>query len=554
MTYRLPKDVRTLVYSDLTGFELNDFDVERLLPTFYDIVITHGRERSASKLDLENYQQYVERLSTHDQLVGFDTSDGRRALDVLVHAGIARVATKSLKRNTAVLDYIQPIHLLCYRSGLPRTRSRQRKVHSILCELLHVRLESAGQPSARNALQEILVRAVGNGASVQDAAHEYDIAYDGSSDIDLTALLAFYYVEPFTPGALRRPQPPPSPLPLPTAADVMADDLISYLVGYADLPATAIARNLMALINFELFAYTLRMMGAVERVVGDPDEPEFGDEHVAASTELYVDFTRRRQGPSDDLARRCVNRDLERCRRYFEAQVLLRETERAVRYLPELRQLIEGLDPSERFPAIARLIGCPEVDVAAGMALAQLEQAVAEDETSNVDEFVEAVSSTPGSPVQRLAKIIANQPRSRGVENTVKWLWSTGGLKQSFGLIRGNLRGPRNWRYAMSDDLLSSLVQVALLEYEPGHADRPRRRSRLSLESLLRVMETRYGLLIARPPSELDSAEARRAADENLVAFKSRLRQLGYFEALSDDFNAQYVTNPHQAASARSAE
>jgi hypothetical protein len=57
-------------------------------------------------------------------------------------------------------------------------------------------------------------------------------------------------------------------------------------------------------------------------------------------------------------------------------------------------------------------------------------------------------------------------------------------------------------------------------------------------------LERRWGILINRPPPLLDNATNREAAAANLEAFKRRLRQMGYFEALSDDFTAQYVIDP----------
>ena len=64
------------------------------------------------------------------------------------------------------------------------------------------------------------------------------------------------------------------------------------------------------------------------------------------------------------------------------------------------------------------------------------------------------------------------------------------------------------------------------------------------MADLLRWLEQRFGVLVERPPKRLDNTSARAAAKGNLEAFRSRLRQMGFYEALSDDFNAQYVTNP----------
>jgi 16S rRNA G1207 methylase RsmC len=61
-------------------------------------------------------------------------------------------------------------------------------------------------------------------------------------------------------------------------------------------------------------------------------------------------------------------------------------------------------------------------------------------------------------------------------------------------------------------------------------------------------MEKRYGVLIDKPPANETSAEAVEAARRNLEAIKVRLRQIGVFENLSDDFDAQYIQRPMHAS------
>jgi hypothetical protein len=61
---------------------------------------------------------------------------------------------------------------------------------------------------------------------------------------------------------------------------------------------------------------------------------------------------------------------------------------------------------------------------------------------------------------------------------------------------------------------------------------------------LLERLERRFGVLIAKVPEGLDSPEAKQAASENFVAFIVKLKTLGYFRGLSDDFSAQFAERP----------
>jgi 5,10-methylenetetrahydrofolate reductase len=68
--------------------------------------------------------------------------------------------------------------------------------------------------------------------------------------------------------------------------------------------------------------------------------------------------------------------------------------------------------------------------------------------------------------------------------------------------------------------------------------------SSLDLVDLLQRMKERFGVLVNEVPSEDNTIEAGLAANLNLQEFKKRLRQLGRFESLSDEFEAQYVRSP----------
>jgi hypothetical protein len=129
------------------------------------------------------------------------------------------------------------------------------------------------------------------------------------------------------------------------------------------------------------------------------------------------------------------------------------------------------------------------------------------------------------------------------------WFYSVSGFNRSYGIMSGNTRGARRVaRYTLSNELLSALVHVALADQGWDEGERRIPAVRLPLQEFLRRIESRYGLLIDKPPASETSAEAVEAARHNLEAFKVRLRQIGVFENLSDDFDAQYLQRPMQVS------
>ena len=171
-----------------------------------------------------------------------------------------------------------------------------------------------------------------------------------------------------------------------------------------------------------------------------------------------------------------------------------------------------------------------------------------EDEDSDVAEFFDALyEDSSRTSLAKVIDLLADYHRVNSMGAFMKWFWSVGGLRKKYGLVTGNLTGRRLGRYAMSDDLLGALVQLAFVQDTNENLESVKLRPRLALGEFLEWLELRFGLIVARPPDFLDGASNRAAAKTNLEALKRRLRQMGFFEDLSDDFTAQYLRNPFAA-------
>jgi len=173
-----------------------------------------------------------------------------------------------------------------------------------------------------------------------------------------------------------------------------------------------------------------------------------------------------------------------------------------------------------------------------------LDAVLSDKERKETEEFfVELAQQPERSSLAKAVGVLADAQRKGAVEAFVRWYWNVGGLRKPYGLLSGNLRGRKNWRYAMSDDLLASLVQLAFVD-QTSDIQHVALRSRVSLGEFLHFLEDRFSIIVDRPPAFMDSVTARAAAKLNLEALKRRLRQMGFYEALSDDFTAQHLRNP----------
>jgi hypothetical protein len=103
--------------------------------------------------------------------------------------------------------------------------------------------------------------------------------------------------------------------------------------------------------------------------------------------------------------------------------------------------------------------------------------------------------------------------------------------------------------FSMGSRLLEVLLQLAVLTPQgSGYTTRE-----LSVDALLDWLRQRYGLYIDRLPSDDGFTEEsildRQALRANIEAFKNRLREIGFFEDLSDAYLTQTVRSRYQIGS-----
>ncbi|ABW14773.1 conserved hypothetical protein [Parafrankia sp. EAN1pec] len=545
MTLRMPKELRSYQFDKLTGVELNDFDVDRFLPVLFEMVETKGRRLSRSNADPKDPGRYVEALAAHPNLRGFADEHGRAVLEQWVNSSVVRLGHSGRGRGDVQLAAVQPIHIGAYRAGLPVEGARHRKVHLVVYRLLKEALLRRGAPDPEQTLQRLFREAFGRGVAIDSL---FVPAFDGKTDdLDANVLLSLYYLEGFQPGKVlaSRPDLDWSPV-MPGVMISLGDLLLDFLTVYRNrLPTIALARHLAALLNIGLFTTTLRLFSVVgELCRGGADGPpptDLSRDLHPARTEIYVDFTRQTGGDSDRLAGECVDRDLERLPAYFEDMILLKTLDRYASSEQRLRPYVEGRRGPDWLAALVGIRGLEYVEWRAGLDIERIIETTRAEMRMPEDEARTELSALApgGSQLDVLLAAIRQSQGAKAVTSAGSWFWNTGGLRKQAGLLRGNLRGRRAWRYAMTDELLTTMLLTTLMDPVTG-APTPRMR----LADLLDTLEHRWGLLIHHPPAARDDASARAVASQNLTAFTGRLHQMGFFADLADDFNAQYVINP----------
>lgn len=544
MTLIIPKELRSLEFTELTMVELNDIDVDRLMPHLWELIVKQGR-LSASPHDADDYDHYLDVLASSARLDGFDDEQGRKVLDGWLRSSVVRIGKKGRGHSGVQMDYIQPLTIASYRAGLPRTR-RHRHAHTLTYDLLIEELKRRGIEQPKKFLSMELKHAVGQGVLIGPPGR-FLPEYDGQTAIDINALLSLYFLEGFNPGSALDTPHHFETSAVPAATSGLASDLIDYMSAYGgELSPSAFIDRFAALISLRLFQLPLRLARSTRHVIKTGEQSEdMRDVAAPNPLELYCDFTGVRGSASDELARQSVQRDLEVMQGFMADRLLLRSLYQAMPNLRKKGEEIRSLPMADSLVAMLAERENPMVSTYAIYSMQSIENET-RDSPSGTDDDLDFISNVMDSelpPIDQLTTLLNEGLAAKGLRNQAQWFWSTGGIKKPYGLITGALNSRRSWRYAPSDDLLEAILLVCFT------ADNGMRRlPRMPIVTLLEILRDRFGILVDQPPSSLNSADNRAAAAVNLEAFKRRLRLLGCFDGLSDDFSAQYVRNPLEKA------
>lgn len=536
MIFTIPKtlkDLNSLKTDAVLPVELNDVDVDRMLTRILEMAVKRGRT-AGSKTNTKDYTSYLDALHANPNLTGFDGERGREVLDGWIRSSILKEERAGLRRDNVVMGYLRPLTIASYRSGLPKTASRNRRADDLLYRSVSRVIEARGSSNPSKEIDELFTKTFGSGVDV-GVAPWADPRYNEKDDVDIDTLLALRFLEGFTASQNNGKERAKADPPVPLAVDPLGVDVVALLELYGpQMPVAEAYAHLSALISLRLLQLPLISARVVRAHLSGEDPPADTN-----PSEMYVDFVRRRGGGSDELSAQCVVRDLEILRTFFRDRLLIRSIGDGAASM-ENPVAFDG-SAEENLKLAASLQDNPEIAMFLRFQLKRIEDEL--DPDSDEQLFVREVRLSDGlSGTEKFIQVLVEGLRKRGLENQVKWFWSTGGITKSYGLLSGTLRYRPSWRYAPSDEALTTLLCLCFVENGRNRTVRS-----LPIQEVLRRLHDRFGLLIDRPPADFDSADARAGAAENLAAFTQRLKLLGCFQGLSDDFNAQFVTRPREA-------
>jgi hypothetical protein len=347
-------------------------------------------------------------------------------------------------------------------------------------------------------------------------------------------------------------------------ADIMADDIRRMLAYESYMPRTEIIEALKTLLSFHLGLYHLRLMKLlpflVNRGSGDttclprncPANPKNhkAQDGCPYQIALVVDVIGEVNHQMAELARRSADLHYRRIPSFIHAQFVVKKLDEFVDNLVSQCKLLR---PEERDFTVAELLEFlkpkhkykNERDSYFGMRFANLIEELKEGGDGDLAPEISRILEMGLSDFEAFIEILVTLRSAFHKTFILKCLDSLLMKNQESGILRqpGRQGRGKGRRFFMGTRLLEVLLQIAVLR--PSGASF--KTGEIRIEELLDWLVARYGLYIDRLPEQFDSIGApsitdRQALRGNFEAFKARLREIGFFQDLSDAYITQTVS------------
>src|SRR6266566_6054482 len=364
MKIRLPRDIVGVKFPKICTIDMNNFDIDLFLPALFFTILAEGRGKARQSNDPKAIAKFINALANHPDLIGFDDVEGRKVLERLARTTLITTGSVGRSHIDEQITSIVPFTILAHKPGFPVQGSRLRSADTFIYQVLRQHL------GADDVLRSFVKTVFGRGVKIGSIA-ELGGTYDGEAKLDTLTRLSISFLDGFEntrPGSRSRENNIPGPCP--ALAKELATDLLRYLFEYyTTMPTQAFTHHLLVLINFELFNYTLKLVDAVNELIQHPDSlPAAMCESAKISPpQLYLDFTESSAGYSPEMAKACVQRDIETYQQFLWSNLLLRQLDLYVEKLkrnPRYRLHIEdvlqpGISGGEYLQGLLRLRSDP---------------------------------------------------------------------------------------------------------------------------------------------------------------------------------------------------
>ena len=341
-------------------------------------------------------------------------------------------------------------------------------------------------------------------------------------------------------------------------ADIMADDVLRLLAYEPYIPRSVLVDYLKTLLAFHLALYHLKLLQILPKLVKQHSGNDLCDikecpinpgldnalEGCPFRNSLVVDMGEVNNPHMAELARKSTDRLYRQIPAFVQANFVVKKLDEMAEYL--CKKTGKLASPASGVFSVGDLVSLlkPEHDVDRQayfkFRLASLiEESTAGNE--DVDPEIRGVTSMGLGEFESFIEILMAYRGKYHRQYITECLDSLLLKNKENGLLAQPRAKGSPRRFVLGSKLLEVLLQVAVLTQTGGRFVT----REVRIEELLAFLRNRYGLHIDRLPegSQVNSSILdRRALRLNLEAFKRRLREIGFYEDLSDAYVTQKVS------------
>jgi hypothetical protein len=510
-------------------------DLDRVLINLFLLLKCEGRRpatRGRQKPEFEKVDVHLDTLAAMPGVKGLDEyrEIARRWLESDIFDLVNRA------RPTEAIASLRPLHLDAHKI---RVSKHCRDYNH--ADALYAMLEYGEQQALRDLRSYLDLG--------RDPATR---RYDGKTELDLETLTVLKLVEDLPDMYPSDEKVTPHAPTCIGQARVLCDDVQRILAYRDEVPRPVMIEHLKTILGLHLGQYTLRLARQLPGWIAAKQAhptcrscPVYGNTPspfsecpytVSLTVDMGDDYRSRMAQLAQQSAAAEAGRLLDLVRAIFAMNQLLR-------YAREERLKD---DPME----VPGILGAPpemfESDFKA--VLKQLVQLNSDDEQLSPE--AQAILAAGLPPFDAFIEIVTHARQKHHISYLVQMVDKLFQKNSPFGaLVQGrSTANPRRWH--LGGRLLEVFVQLAVLRFDEVNGRKQFYTEPVLIDDFLRWIEHRYGFVVApatmpggRQPVTLDE---HRAFRENIRALKERLREIGFYDDLSDAYNAQTVRPRYQ--------
>lgn len=509
-------------------------DLDRVLINLFLLLRCNGTRpvtRGRPKAGVERVDYHVEQLAHLDGVAGIDQhpeiAKAWLESDIfdLVNRGTNREAVSSLR----------PLHLDAHKIRVAK-HCRDYNVADAIYALLEF-----GERQTLNALRDYLDQ----GRDVRTSR------FDGKTKLDLETLTVLKLVEGLPdlhPSEDRVASSPPTCL---GQARVLCDDVQRLLAYRNAVPRPVMIDYLKTVFGLHIAVYTLRLSKQLTGWISDKRAnptclscPVHGTltkpfeecpYQLSFTVDMGGDFRSRMAQMAQESVADTQGGLIQLIRALFTLNQLLR-------YARDERQLGISSEPAE----VLRLLSEPPEDFQADFR-ARLKQLRIDNQSSDEElpPEVQSILDSGLNPFDTFIELITHIRQKHHLDYLTQMMDKLFQKNSDAGaMVQGKSRNnPRRWH--LGGRLLEVLVQLAVLKWTDKEGRKLFYSEPILIEDFLFWLEARYGFVIGgaqlgtgkRPVT----MEEHHAFKENVRGLKDRLREIGFYDDLSDAYIAQTI-------------